>query len=50
MEYWLEKYDVVVFDTSPVNARNRQNIAPESICAMVDAAVFVVMAGVTRQT
>lgn len=50
MEHWLERYDVVVFDTSPVNAINRNNIPAESICAMVDGAVMMVMAGVTRQT
>ena len=50
MEHWLEKYDVVVFDTSPVNAINRNNIPAESICAMVDGSVMMVMAGVTRQT
>lgn len=50
MQHWLEKYDVVIFDTSPVNARNRSNIPAESICAMADGAILVVMAGITRQT
>lgn len=50
MEHWLESYDVVVFDTSPVNAINRHNIPAEFICAMVDGTVMMVMAGVTRQT
>ncbi len=50
MEHWLESYDIVVFDTSPVNAINRNNIPAESICAMADGAVMMVMAGVTRQT
>ncbi|MGI9283306.1 MAG: CpsD/CapB family tyrosine-protein kinase [Endozoicomonas sp.] len=50
MEYWLERYDVVVFDTSPVMAINRNNIPAESICAMVDGTIMMVMAGVTRQT
>lgn len=50
MEHWLESYDVVVFDTSPVNAINRNNIPAESICAMADGAVMMVLAGVTRQT
>lgn len=50
MEHWLENYDAVIFDTSPVNARNRNNIPAESICAMVDGAIIIVMAGVTRQT
>ena len=50
MEHWLENYDTVVFDTSPVNAINRNNISAESICAMVDGTVMVLLAGVTRQT
>ncbi|OED41983.1 hypothetical protein ACH42_12660 [Endozoicomonas sp. (ex Bugula neritina AB1)] len=50
MEHWLANYDVVVFDTSPVNAINRNNIPAESICAMVDGTIMVVMAGDTRQT
>lgn len=50
MQHWLEKYDVVIFDTSPVNARNRNNIPAESICALADGAILMVMAGVTRQT
>ncbi|WP_299729829.1 CpsD/CapB family tyrosine-protein kinase [uncultured Endozoicomonas sp.] len=50
MQHWLENYDAVIFDTSPVNARNRNNIPAETVCAMVDGAVFMVMAGVTQQT
>lgn len=50
MEHWLEQYDVVVFDTSPIRAINRNNIPAESICSMVDGTVIVVMAGITRQT
>lgn len=50
MQHWMENYDAVIFDTSPVNARNRNNIPAESICAMVDGTILMVMAGVTRQT
>ncbi|MFK0572015.1 CpsD/CapB family tyrosine-protein kinase [Endozoicomonas sp.] len=50
MQHWLDNYDAVIFDTSPVNARNRNNIPAESICAMVDGTILMVMAGVTRQT
>ena len=50
IEHWLEIYDVLVFDTSPVNAINRHNIPAESVCAMVDGTVMVVMAGETRLT
>ncbi|KEQ13340.1 hypothetical protein GZ77_13045 [Endozoicomonas montiporae] len=49
IEHWLERYDVVVFDTSPLRAINRNNIPAESICGMVDGAVMMVMAGVTRR-
>ncbi len=50
MQHWMENYDAVIFDTSPVNARNRNNIPAESICAMVDGTILMVMAGITRQT
>ena len=50
IEYWLENYDAIIFDTSPVNAKNRNNIPAESICAMVDGTIMMVLAGVTRQT
>ena len=49
-QYWMERYDAVIFDTSPVNARNKNNIQAESVCAMADATIMMVMAGVTRQT
>ena len=49
LEHWLDNYDVVVFDTSPVRAINRNNIPAESICAMADGTVMMVMAGVTRR-
>lgn len=50
LQYWLERYDVVIFDTSPVLAINRNNIPAEAICGMVDGTVMAVMAGATRQT
>ena len=50
MQHWLDNYDAIVFDTSPVNARNRNNIPAESICSLADGTIMMVMAGVTRQT
>ncbi len=50
LQHWLTSYDAVIFDTSPINARNRHNIPAESICAIADGTILMVMAGVTRQT
>ena len=50
LQHWLESYEVVIFDTSPINARNRNNIPAESICSIADGTIMMVMAGVTRQT
>ncbi|MGI9276791.1 MAG: CpsD/CapB family tyrosine-protein kinase [Endozoicomonas sp.] len=50
MEHWLEQYDVVVFDTSPLNAINRNNIPAETLCAMAEGTIMVVLAGVTGKT
>jgi len=46
---WKEHYDVIILDTSPLNAINRNNIPAELICASCDATIFVVMAGKTLE-
>lgn len=50
VEHWLEKYDVIVFDPSPINARNRHNIPAEAVCALADGTILMIMAGETGQT
>ena len=50
MEAWLTEYDLVVVDTSPLNAINRHNLPAERICSECEGTVLTVMAGVTQQT
>ena len=47
---WLTKFDVVIIDTSPVNAVNRGNVPAEHVCSACDGTVFVVMAGATSES
>jgi len=49
LKQWLIHYDAVVFDTSPLNAINRNNIPAELICACSEGALMVVKTAVTRQ-
>jgi Mrp family chromosome partitioning ATPase len=49
MGAWLEEYEVVIVDTSPLNAINRHNLPAERICSQCEGTVLVVMAGITRQ-
>ena len=47
---WLEHYDVVIFDTSPLTALNRGNIPADKVCGACEGALLVVLAGVTPTT
>ncbi|HEH9440071.1 TPA: capsular biosynthesis protein [Aeromonas sobria] len=47
LQRWFEHYDVVIFDTSPLNALNRGNIPADQVCGACDGALLVVLAGVT---
>ncbi len=49
MEAWLLEYEVVIVDTSPLNAINRHNLPAERICSQCEGTVLTVLAGVTRQ-
>lgn len=49
MQAWLEEYEVVIVDTSPLNAINRHNLPAERICSQCEGTVLTVLAGVTRQ-
>ncbi len=46
---WLETYDRVVLDTSPLNATNYRNIPSDSLCAEADVSLLLVKSGVTTQ-
>lgn len=45
--HWLEEFDTVIFDTSPIDSINAGNIPPERISAACDGSLFVVLAGHT---
>jgi protein-tyrosine kinase len=47
---WLEEFDCVIADTSPLNNINSRNIPAELICAACEATVLVVLAGRTPET
>lgn len=49
LDVWLQHYDAIVFDTSPLNAINRNNIPAELICACAQGALIVVKTAVTRE-
>ncbi len=42
---WLETFDTVIIDTSPLNRVNANNIPPERIAAACDSCLMVVLAG-----
>ncbi|WP_295430099.1 CpsD/CapB family tyrosine-protein kinase [uncultured Thiodictyon sp.] len=47
LDAWLERYKVVIFDTTPLNGGNMGNIPAERIGHGCDGTILVVMAGVT---
>ena len=46
---WLQQYDNVIIDTSPLNKINARNIPPERVAAACDGAILVVLAGHTTE-
>ncbi|NRB39071.1 MAG: AAA family ATPase [Pseudomonadales bacterium] len=48
-EIWLTRYDAVIFDTTPLNQVNRNNIPGQYVAAACDACLLVVLAGVTSE-
>ena len=50
IDHWKEEYDVIIMDTSPLNAINRNNIPADLICSCCDATILVVMAGKTLES
>lgn len=47
---WLEHYDRVIIDTSPINTQNYRDIPAVSICAETDATLLMIQAGLTQQS
>ena len=46
---WLEQYDTVIIDTSPLNRLNSQNIPAERVAAACDGSILMVLAGQTSE-
>lgn len=47
---WMQHFDTVLIDTSPLNRVNAQNIPPQRVAAACDGALLVVLAGQTSET
>jgi len=50
MKAWLQEYELVIIDTSPINAINRHNLPAERICAQCEGTLLTVMSGITQQS
>jgi len=50
IEQWLNNYDNVLIDTSPMSLTNGANLPPEYISSACDGTVLIVLAGKTTQT
>ncbi len=46
--HWLEQYDCIIFDTSPLCLVNQKNIPAQHVATCCDAAVVVVKSGKTQ--
>ena len=46
---WQATFDTVIFDTSPINRVNANNIPPERVAAACDGNLLVVLAGCTTE-
>lgn len=50
IEQWLNEFDTVIIDTSPLNRLNAQNIPAERVAAACDGALMIVLAGQTSES
>lgn len=50
IEQWLESFDAVIIDTSPLNRVNQNNIPAETVIEACGNAILVVLSGVTTNT
>lgn len=50
IEQWQRDFDLIIFDATPVNRINSQNIPADTIAAACDACYLVVKTGSTLQT
>ncbi|GLS91295.1 chromosome partitioning ATPase [Psychromonas marina] len=49
IEQWLQEYDTVIIDSSPLNRVNAQNIPAERVAAACHGALLTVLAGKTSE-
>lgn len=49
LQGWLERYDRVIVDTSPLNATNYRNIPSDTVCGETDATLLMLASGKTTQ-
>ncbi|HYN78922.1 MAG TPA: CpsD/CapB family tyrosine-protein kinase [Lamprocystis sp. (in: g-proteobacteria)] len=47
LKVWRRQYDVVLFDTTPLNGSNKGNIPAERVCHGCEGSILVVLAGMT---
>jgi len=47
---WQKTFDTIIFDTSPINRVNANNIPAERVAAACDGCLLVVLAGCTTQS
>jgi len=50
LQGWLQDFDHVLFDTSPLTATNQNNVPAEQICAACEGCLLVVLAGRTSES
>ena len=44
---WLDDFDFIIFDTTPISQINQHNIPVQRVAAAVDACILMVLSGVT---
>lgn len=50
LESWLDRFDRVVVDTSPLTRRNRRNVPADTVCGACHATLLVVLAARTPES
>ncbi len=50
LETWLERFDRVVVDTSPLTRRNRRNVPADAVCGACGSTLLVVLAARTPES
>lgn len=49
LEHWMDEFEVVIFDTSPLNRVNSNNLPAERVAGACDATLLVALARYTTQ-